>query len=219
MGLNRIIFGVFLWIISAGQIRSQISKFNLKENIRIPDKWELILETVTDDEELVFAKMESFRNNDYSKLLEYNYSFCLCEEKWRSFLTKYDLLETALYLPIALSDGDQTDCNSGEFVFRKMSEFSGKSSEYIEHLEGIWDSDSGFENFLYNYRISIRLLENLDLPTDCKTSKKTHKVLVGQTLYRLSVIYGVSVEKIQAANNLGASTQINSGSILVIPLP
>jgi LysM repeat protein len=98
-----------------------------------------------------------------------------------------------------------------------MSDYSGKSSEYIEHLEEIWDRDSGFENFLYNYRISIRLLENLELPTNCKPSKKTHTVIDGQTLYRLSVIYGVSVENIQTANNLGAGTQINSGSILVIP--
>ena len=98
-----------------------------------------------------------------------------------------------------------------------MSEFSGKTTEYINHLKEIWGDKNGFENFLYNYRISIRLIENLVLPQDCKSSKKTHTVLEGQTLYRLSVIYGVSVEEIQDANNLDGSTQINSGSVLVIP--
>lgn len=200
-----------------GHILCQVSKFELKENIRIPDKWELILEIVTDQDELVFAKMESFRKDDYSKLLEYNHSLCLCEEKWRSLIDEYDLFETALYLPVALKNGAKIDCDEAEKVFKDMSEFSGKSSEYIGHLEWIWGSDSGFENFLYNYRISIRLLENLELPANCKSLKKTHTVIEGQTLYRLSVIYGVSVESIQAENDLGARTQINSGSVLVIP--
>ena len=87
----------------------------------------------------------------------------------------------------------------------------------FEDIKSIWGKNEGFEEFLYEYRISMRLIENFELPSDCKRLKKTHTVLEGQTLYRLSVIYGVSVESIQAANGLGNSTQINSGSILVIP--
>lgn len=192
-------------------------KFELRSDIRLPDKWELILETVTEEDNKVFLFMESFRANDYSKLLKYNQSLCLCKEDWKAYLIKYDLLETALYLPIALSNGENVDCKKSEGVFAKMSEFSGKSTDYINHLKGIWGVKKGFENFLYNYRISIRLIENLDLPENCKTLKITHTVLEGQTLYRLSVIYGVSVESIQLANNLGTSTNINSGSVLVIP--
>jgi len=219
LGLNRNIFCLFLGFLYAGHFYCQNSdqKFDLRENIRIPDKWELILETATENDEIVFSKMDSFRRDGYSKLLEYNHTLCLCEEKWRSYLTKYDLLETALYLPLALNNGSQIDCSLAEDVFENMSDFSGKSSEYIEHLRGICDGVTGFENFLYDYRISIRLIENLELPKNCLSLKKTHIVLEGQTLYRLSVIYNVSVENIQRENNLGESTQINSGSVLVIP--
>ena len=219
MGINRIIFCQFLWIAVSLQFYCQNydTTFDLKENIRFPDKWELILETETEDEQKVFLFMESFREKNYEKLLKYNHNLCLCKEEWEKYLTKYELLETALYLPIALSNGDHVECKKSERYFAKMSEFSGKTTEYINHLQEIWDDKNGFENFLYNYRISIRLIENLELPQDCNTSKKTHTVLDGQTLYRLSVIYGVSVEAIQEANNLGESTQISSGSILVIP--
>ena len=219
MGLNRIIFGLFLWGLSAINIYGQDldGKFELRADMRLPDKWELILETVTEEDNKVFLFMESFRANDYSKLLKYNHSLCLSKEDWKSYLIKYDLIETALYLPIALSNGERVDCKKSESVFAKMAEFSGKSTDYINHLKGIWGVEKGFENFLYNYRISIRLIENLALPENCKTLKKTHTVLEGQTLYRLSIIYGVSVESIQLANNLGLSTHINSGSVLVIP--
>ena len=219
MGLARNIFCLILGFLSVGHFYCQNSdqKFDLRDNIRVPDKWELILETVTEDDETVFKKMESFRKDGYVKLLEYNNSLCLCERKWRTYLYKHDLLETALYLPLALSNGASVDCIEAEDVFEKMSRFSGKTSEYIDHLRGIWDNEIGFENFLYNYRISIRLIENLSLPKDCKSLKKTHTVLEGQTLYRLSIIYGVSVEEIQLENNLGESTQIKSGSVLVIP--
>ena len=127
------------------------------------------------------------------------------------------MLESALYLPIALNDGGQIDCDNATPIFSKISKFKGEPSKFIDVLKSIWGREKGFKEFLYEYRISMRLIENFELPSDCKKLKKTHTVLEGQTLYRLSVIYGVSVESIQAANDLGNSTQINSGSILVIP--
>ena len=79
------------------------------------------------------------------------------------------------------------DCKKSEDVFAKMSEFSGKSTDYINHLKGIWGVENGFENFLYNYRISIRLIENLALPENCKTLKTTTSLLInmGPTIFSL----------------------------------
>ena len=66
--------------------------------------------------------MDSFRLNEYSRLLKYNRSLCLCEDKWRIQLNKYDLLESALYLPIALNNGIQIDCDKATPIFSKLSE-------------------------------------------------------------------------------------------------
>tara|TARA_B000000532_G_scaffold243982_1_gene241822 strand:- start:4145 stop:4786 length:642 start_codon:yes stop_codon:yes gene_type:complete len=190
----------------------------LKDEIRIPDKWELILETETSDELKVLQTMQSFRDNNSRKLFGVNRDFCLCKEVWRSYLEENELLETAIYLPLAFSfKSTSTNCSEAEKYFIEMGGFSGKSSEYISHLKSMWGSDVGFNDMLYDYRIIIRLLENLNLPQDCKKTFRTHKVKDGETLYRLSVTYGVSIEKIQNANSLGSSTSIKSGSILVIP--
>lgn len=219
MGIRPNIFIAIVWL-SSGIINAQDNakfKPQLKENIRVPDKWELILETATEDESLVQTTMDSFRLNEHSRLLKYNRSLCHCEDQWRIQLNKYDLLESALYLPIALNNGGQIDCEKATPIFSKLNEFNGETSKFIDLLKSIWGKEEGFEEFLYDYRISMRLIENLELPSDCKKLKKTHTVLEGQTLYRLTVIYGVSMESIQAANGLGNSTQINSGSILVIP--
>lgn len=191
---------------------------DLKDEIRIPDKWELILETETSDELKVLQTMQSFRDNDRRKLLEVNRDLCLCKKVWRSYLEENELLETALYLPLAFNfKSTSSNCSEAEKYFIEMGGFSGKSSEYISHLKSMWGSDTGFNDMLYDYRIIIRLLENLELPQDCNETLRTHKVKDGETLYRLSVTYGVSIEMIQSANSLGSSTSIKSGSILVIP--
>lgn len=191
---------------------------DLKDEIRIPDKWELILETETSDELKVLQTMQSFRDNDRRKLLEVNRDLCLCKKVWRSYLEENELLETALYLPLAFNfKSTSSNCSEAEKYFIEMGGFSGKSSEYISHLKSMWGSDTGFNDMLYDYRITIRLLENLELPQDCNETLRTHKVKDGETLYRLSVTYGVSIEMIQSANSLGSSTSIKSGSILVIP--
>ena len=221
MGIRPNILIAIIWLSTSIINAQDYAKFKpqLRENIRVPDKWELILETVTENESIVQTTMDSFRLNEYSRLLKYNRSLCHCEGQWRIQLNKYDLPESALYLPIALNNGIQIDCDKATPIFSKLSEFNGEPSKFIELLKSIWGKNEGFEEFLYEYRISMRLIENFELPSDCKRLKKTHTVLEGQTLYRLSVIYGVSVESIQAANGLGNSTQINSGSILVIPYP
>ena len=78
--------------------------------------------------------------------------------------------------------------------------------------------------WLHELRITIRLLENFELP-DYKDywvnnagANKSHTVLKGQTLYRLSVLYQVPVEAIQLLNQLGNSTGISEGQSLLIPV-
>ena len=166
MGLIRNIlfcnlFSVY-WGFATGQTTDPNFKGVLREEIRVPDKWELILETVTEDDSKVLNIMTSFRDNNYEKLQVLNYYFCLCEDEWREAIEEYDLLETALYLPLALGfNSSENNCDKADVYFKKMAEFSGKSSEYIDHLKRIWGDEDGFENALYNYRITIRLLENL----------------------------------------------------------
>ena len=105
-----------------------------------------------------------------------NYHFCLCEDEWREAIEEYDLLETALYLPLAFGfETSENNCDKADVFFMEMAEFSGKSSEYIEHLKGIWGNKEGFENALYNYRITIRLLENIVLPKRLLRRRKFSK--------------------------------------------
>lgn len=48
---------------------------------------------------------------------------------------------------------------------------------------------------------------------------QTYVVQKGDTLYSLSKRFGVSIEMIQKANNLGNSTDIKAGQTLIIPKP
>ena len=73
-----------------------------------------------------------------------------------------------------------------------------------------------FEFFLQELRIVIRLIENFDIHNP-SAILKSHLVKKGDTLYRLSVIYGVPISDIQSANNLGTSTHITFGSLIIIP--
>ena len=190
----------------------------LREDIRVPDKWELIIETATDDDAKVHQTMENYRKDNYKKLQVANYNLCICKDEWQAYVDRYELEQTALYLPLAFGfKSTHTNCSNAKSYFEKMSDFVGEPSEFIDHLRSIWGDGEGFNDMLYDYRITIRLIENLDLPENCNTSQKKHTVEKGQTLYRLSVIYNVSVEEIQKLNGLGTSTSINSGSVLLIP--
>ena len=56
------------WDFATGQTIDPNFKSELREEIRVPDKWELILETVTEDNSKVLNTMTSFRDNNYEKL-------------------------------------------------------------------------------------------------------------------------------------------------------
>jgi LysM repeat protein len=56
-------------------------------------------------------------------------------------------------------------------------------------------------------------------PTSAMTEATTHTILAGETLYRLSIIYGVSVAEIAAANNIQDPSTLDIGQVLKIPAP
>jgi hypothetical protein len=186
----------------------------LKDEIRIPDTWELIIETRIEDDSKMLSKMTSYRENGHEKLQLLNLKHCTCSEIWLEYADKFELPITSTFIPLVWGQTNSEDCQASLPLFEKLSKFSGKSSELIDYLEMIWGDRDGFEEMLYDLKITIRLIENLDIPNPCK---RTHKVKNGETLYRISVIYGVSVEALQDANGLGTSTNINSGSFLSIP--
>lgn len=52
-----------------------------------------------------------------------------------------------------------------------------------------------------------------------RTGERSHAVVKGDNLYRLSIRFGVSVAAIQQRNGLGTSTNIKVGQVLIIPAP
>jgi hypothetical protein len=220
MSLIRQILILLIWGLSATSISAQTSLIpnlqpDLKEVIRAPDTWELIIETRTEDHKKVLAIMTSYRKNGYEKLQILNGRFCKCSSEWNKSVAELNLPVTAAFIPLTYGHPYSGDCSGASKLFTDLASFQGKKSEFIDHLRHMWGDRNGFNDMLYDLRISIRLIENLDLPNPCE--KKTHRIKNGETLYRLSVIYGASVESIQEINNMGASTEINSGSVLRIP--
>ena len=113
-------------------------------------------------------------------------------------------------------------CQQGNILIAQLKKFhnAGKDTDLIVELKRLWAEydlpTNEFNAMLYDTRIFMRLSENLEIPVDQETSSR-HLVQDGETLYRLSVKYGVSVEAIQSANNMGSSTSINAGTYLTIP--
>jgi len=51
------------------------------------------------------------------------------------------------------------------------------------------------------------------------TEEQTHTVAAGDSLYRLSLIYGASIAEIAAANNISETSTLDIGQTLTIPVP
>ncbi|MCP5098462.1 MAG: LysM peptidoglycan-binding domain-containing protein [Chloroflexi bacterium] len=51
------------------------------------------------------------------------------------------------------------------------------------------------------------------------TEETTHTIAAGDSLYRLSLIYGPSIEEIAAANNISETDTLDIGQVLKIPVP
>ncbi len=56
-------------------------------------------------------------------------------------------------------------------------------------------------------------------PSEPITEEQSHTVVDGDTLYRLSLIYGPSIAEIAAANNISETDTLEIGQTLTIPVP
>ena len=137
---------------------------------------------------------------------------------------------SASFIPVMLERNNLELCScidAGE-VLKEFVGLENESTEVIAKLEDVFKkSDQKNQEFmvwLHELRIIIRLLENLELPdyndhwVNNTGKRKSHTVLKGETLYRLSVLYHVRVEDIQLLNELGNSTVISEGQSLFIPV-
>lgn len=190
------------------------SELEFKEEIRAPDNWELVLEYHTPSKVITSKVMELYRLNSYAILKSEHEEFCKCN--WVDMALQLDIPITAAYIP----RGFEMSCSDGRMLISQLKKFhdAQEDTKLIEELKRLWKehghSPLEFEAMLYDTRIFMRLSENFDIPANAVTK---HLVQDGETLYRLSVKYKVSVESIQKVNNLGGSTSIQSGSYIIIP--
>jgi hypothetical protein len=200
--------------------QSQTFTPELKKEIRAPDKWEILYKIIADDKGIQSEIMEAYRVDDYTKLLQVNKWFERCEEVWRSKAEVLELPPSAAFIPLMLHgrfEHEKCDCDKSALSLKSLQSLNNQ--ELLPGLKVLFiDSqiEDEFEFFLQELSIVIRLIENFDLKNP-STILKYHLVKKGETLYRLSVIYGVPVSDIQSANNLGTSTHITFGSLITIP--
>ena len=193
----------------------------LRTEIRAPDKWEMIWDIATPDVKLVSSYMEHYRKNSYRELQKEYKLYCNCSEVWAKMTEERDLPPSAAYIPLKLNYSTKP-CSEAAQLFDVMMGFSLKSSDHISDLRNIYGQKEGFNAFLYDLRVFVRLIENHDLsPLLIKAGKDggtEHKIISGETLYSISVTYRVSVSQIQEANSMGTSTDIDAGQKLNIPI-
>ena len=203
-------------LIVLGLFSNAQTDLEFRNEIRAPDSWELILEYHSQDKTITSGIMESYRSNNYANLKSEYSAFCDCKTRWTDMAEKLEIPATAAYIPQQFN----LNCDEGSTLISLLRKFSNDKdeTELVNELHRLWteygNSESSFNSMIYRIRIFMRLIENLDI--NC-TDKRDHIVQEGETLYRLSIKYGVSVESIQAANKLGESTSIQSGQHLSIP--
>ncbi len=192
----------------------------LKQEIRAPDKWEILYKIAVEDKSLQSKIMDTYRANEYALLFEVNERFEKCEDIWRLKAEALELPPSAAFIPLMLYgrfEDTKCDCNKSGDNLQSLR--SIQNLEFISVLKGLFDAsevDDEFDFFLQELSIVIRLIENFNLQK-ITVRLNHHLVKKGETLYRLSAIYGVSVSEIQTANKLGATTNITIGSLLTIP--
>jgi hypothetical protein len=200
--------------------QSQTYTPELKQEIRAPDNWEILYKIVADDKGIQTEIMEAYRVDEYAKLLEVNAWFQRCEEVWSFKADAFDLPPSAAFIPLMLYgrfQHEKCDCDKSGNSLQSLQSLNNQ--ELLPGLKLLFiDSqiNDEFDFFLQELSIVIRLIENFDL-NNPSARLNPHLVQKGETLYRLSLIYSVSVSDIQSANNLGTSTNITFGSLLVIP--
>jgi LysM repeat protein len=84
----------------------------------------------------------------------------------------------------------------------QWNQLSTKSTLQVGQLLDIWVSDDNSDSIVSNDNTGDRL---------------THTVQRGESLWIIANRYRVSVSDLQNANNMGRSTRLNPGQVLVIP--
>ena len=214
------IFAVLVLFFSHTPFQSQSYTPELKQEIRAPDNWEILYKIVADEIGIQSEIMEAYRVDEYAKLLKVNKWFERCEEDWRSKAEVLELPPSAAFIPLMLYgrfEHEKCDCDKSARSLKSLQSLNNQ--DLLPGLKVLFlasQIEDEFEFFLQELSIVIRLIENFDL-NNPSTILKSHLVKKGETLYRLSVIYGVPVSDIQSANNLGTSTHITFGSLITIP--
>ena len=202
----------------------------LKSSIRAPDNWELAINIAADNKEVQSLIMTFYRDNNYAELQWLNLWHSRCADIWSAIADSCHLPISASFIPVMLERNnlELCSCIDSGAVLKEFVGLENESTEVIAKLEDVFQkSEQKNEDFmvwLHELRITIRLLENFELPehkdywVNNAGARKSHTVLKGETLYRLSVLYQVPVEAIQLLNQLGNSTGISEGQSLLIPV-
>ena len=192
----------------------------LRTEIRAPDKWEMVWDIATRDSKIVGVFMEHYRKDGYVALQKEYKLYCMCSGIWEDMAAKRDLPPSAAYIPLKLNYALKP-CLEAESLFNEMSSFSEDAGNHISDLTTLYGKNEGFNLFLYDLRVFVRLIENHDVrPLATVVSHKAHiehRIVSGETLYSVSMLYKVSISRIQNANGMGNSTVINAGQKLRIP--
>jgi LysM repeat protein len=128
-----------------------------------------------------------------------------------------------------------TSISNGQF-FGSMGQIKAYSAHEVFKLNGVEfvmsHPDDTYESICHEFEISVeRLLRYNDISTPsklkpgtrlfihwkkCGTPRKypTHKVLAGETLYRISQNYGVKLKRIVALNHINENDVLKVGQIL-----
>ena len=161
----------------------------LKQEIRAPDKWEILYKIVADDKDLQSEIMEAYRADGYAKLLKVNKWFERCEEVWRNKADVLELPPSAAFIPLMLYarfEHEKCDCEKSARSLQSLQSLENQDlltvlNEIFTDIEDI-EIDDEFVFFLQELSIVIRLIENFDLTTP-NTNIKYHLVKKGETLY------------------------------------
>ena len=205
-------------IIYAPYFSAQTFTPQLKQEIRAPDEWEILYKIVASDKAIQSEIMALYRADEYSLLRGVNRWFERCQSVWSEKSASLDLQPSAAFIPLMLVgrvDKEKCDCEKSATLLSSLHNLENRALiTALNKLFTASEIEGSFEYFIQELSIVVRLIENFNLSF---THPKFHLVKKGETLYRLSVIYGVAVSEIQTANNIGSSTQISTGSYLVIP--
>ena len=184
------------------------SPIGFRQDIRLPDAWEVAWETTWPDAR---EAMAFWRANNFMEVQKLWIRASPCADVWRTSQVANGLPASAQWLPALMFDtpacGD-VPCGCPQVPDGFWSTLGAADSpEAIMNLAlAFGPSDLSAERV----RTGVRLLENLDLPV-------VHIVQAGETVYSISRHHGVHPTCLGARN--GVWENLQAGMRLRIPSP